>query len=272
MAALYELGQGVTRSDSEAVAWYRKAADQGDAYAMYQLGLHLRRGKGVAWSEAQAMEWFKKAGDKGLAEAEWAVGYGYTEGLGQNVGQGRQDFHKAAEWLTRAVQHGSDAALIDLAWLYYKGWGVERDPQRAKSLYRQASNSRYPNVAEFAKSMLQEDDRGEVAQTGQPRPSDQSNKTPDWVPVVAVVGSIAALAYLLSGPSSSNSASAPPTSTGSSGGPSTYPSGTDTTPWSSPSPEPPPQRIQVQPGFEIKNGIDMVLPTHGGGPTQSQNK
>src|SRR6185503_806122 len=115
VAALYELGQGVTKNDVEAVAWLRKAADQGDAYAMYQLGLHLRRGNGVAWSEAEAMQWFKKAADKGLAEAEWAVGYGYKEGLGQSAGQGRQDFHQAAEWLTRAVQHGNDAALIELA-------------------------------------------------------------------------------------------------------------------------------------------------------------
>lgn len=271
VAALYELGQGVTKNDTEAVAWYRKAAGQNDAYAMYQLGLHLRRGNGVAWSEAEAMQWFKKAADKGMADAEYAVGYGYKEGLGQNVGQGRQDYRQAAEWLTRAVQHGNDAALIELAWLYYKGWGVERDPQRAKSLYRQASNSRYPNVASMAKLMLQEDDRSEVAQTGQPRTSGPPDKTPEWVPWVVIGGGIAALAYLLSGPSSPHSASAPRSSTDASSDYSagSYPS-TDTTPWSSPSPspEPPPSRqVRDSGSFMTQHGIDVVQPTHGGAST-----
>ncbi len=219
VAALYELGQGVNKNDIEAVAWLRKAAGQGDAYAMYQLGLHLRQGKGAAWSEALAMEWFKKAADKGLAEAEWAVGYGYKEGLGQSAGQGQQDFRQAVQWFTSAIQHGNDASLIELAELYDKGWGVERDPQRAMSLYRQASNSRYPNVAAMAKVMLQEDDGGQVAQTGPPRPSGQSKDTPEWVPWLVIGGGIAALAYLLSGPSSSSHS---PAST-----PTSYPGSND---------------------------------------------
>jgi uncharacterized protein len=30
---MYEEGRGVGQSDAEAVAWYRKAAEQGNAYA-----------------------------------------------------------------------------------------------------------------------------------------------------------------------------------------------------------------------------------------------
>jgi len=270
LAALYELGQGVAKNEIKAVTWYRAAAAQGDAYAMYQLGLHLRRGSGVAWSEAEAMDWFKKAAAKGLAEAEWAVGYGYKEGLGESAGQGKQDFHLAAEWLARAVQHGSDAALIELAWLYYKGWGVERDPQRAQSLYRQASNSRYPNVAAMAKLMLQEDTDTVTRQT---RPSGSSSETSDWVPWV--VGGGILLAYLMSGPSSRQSASAPPSSTDSSFSYSSdsYSSGNDTS-WSSSASysEPSYRQVRDSSSFMTPNGLDLSNPTHGGASTHRERQ
>jgi hypothetical protein len=199
VASEYDIGQVVEKNPSEAVEWYRKAAAQNETFAMYQLGVHLRRGDGVAWSESQAMQWFKKAGDNGLAAAEYAVGYGYENGLGQDVGQGRQDYRQAADWLTRAAQHGDDSALIELAWLYQKGWGVERNLPRAKSLYQQASNSSYPNIAEFARNMgaLLEDDRDEVAQTS----SGQPEKSSGLVPLVVIGLGILALGTLFSGPS-----------------------------------------------------------------------
>jgi tetratricopeptide (TPR) repeat protein len=49
----------------EAVQWYRKAADAGDAAAMFNLGALLRKqGK-----EDQAEQWYRKAADAGNADA-----------------------------------------------------------------------------------------------------------------------------------------------------------------------------------------------------------
>ena len=40
-------GQGVPQDYAEAVTWYRKAAEQGDADAQYNLGVMYAKGQGV---------------------------------------------------------------------------------------------------------------------------------------------------------------------------------------------------------------------------------
>jgi hypothetical protein len=113
VAAMYELGDGATKNDAEAVAWYRKAADQGDVYAMNGLGVHLFQGTGVARNEAEAMQWFRKAADKGFAPAQIHLAILYENGWG----------------------------------------GVNQDLQKARELLLQAANSPVPEVASQAKEM-----------------------------------------------------------------------------------------------------------------------
>jgi hypothetical protein len=49
----------VAQSDVEAARWYRKAADQGDAGALYNLGIMFEQGLGVAQSEVEAARLFR---------------------------------------------------------------------------------------------------------------------------------------------------------------------------------------------------------------------
>ena len=58
---------------AEAVKWYRKAADQGNAKAQYDLGVCYRDGVGVTMDAAEAVKWFNKAVDKGSADAQDAL-------------------------------------------------------------------------------------------------------------------------------------------------------------------------------------------------------
>ncbi len=44
---MYDEGQGVPQDHAEAVKWFRKAANQGDATAQYNLGLMYGKGSGV---------------------------------------------------------------------------------------------------------------------------------------------------------------------------------------------------------------------------------
>jgi TPR repeat protein len=44
---LYELGSGVTSDDSEALAWFRKAAERGYASAMHSIGTMYAEGRAV---------------------------------------------------------------------------------------------------------------------------------------------------------------------------------------------------------------------------------
>jgi TPR repeat protein len=57
---------GVKQDYAEAMAWYRKAADQGDATAQSLIGWLYEKGQGVSKDCDQAKAWYQKAADQGL--------------------------------------------------------------------------------------------------------------------------------------------------------------------------------------------------------------
>jgi hypothetical protein len=67
---LLATGRGVAQDEAEAVGWYRKAADQGNAVAQNNLGLMLDNGRGVVEDEAEAVGWYRKAAEQGLPDAK----------------------------------------------------------------------------------------------------------------------------------------------------------------------------------------------------------
>jgi hypothetical protein len=48
---MFAQGRGVAQSDVEAARWCRKAADQGNAGAQFNLGIMFAQGSGVAQSD-----------------------------------------------------------------------------------------------------------------------------------------------------------------------------------------------------------------------------
>jgi hypothetical protein len=76
--ALEKAGRGV-----EAVPWYRKAANQGDAAAQNNLGVMYENGRGgLAKDEVEAVRWYRKAADQGYSEAQVNLGRMYENGRG----------------------------------------------------------------------------------------------------------------------------------------------------------------------------------------------
>ncbi|MFQ2690164.1 tetratricopeptide repeat protein, partial [Aeromonas caviae] len=67
-------GKGVAQDDKQAVTWFRKAAEQGDAKAQGLLGIMYVQGKGVAQDDKQAVTWFRKAAEQGDATAQYLMG------------------------------------------------------------------------------------------------------------------------------------------------------------------------------------------------------
>ena len=61
--------------DYAAVKWYRKAAEQGDAYAQGQLGWMYDSGQGIAQDYAEAVKWYHKAAEQGNAFAQRNLGW-----------------------------------------------------------------------------------------------------------------------------------------------------------------------------------------------------
>ncbi len=70
---MYDKGRGVPQDDAEAVKWYRRAAEQGDAKAQHNLGLLNLAGKGVPLDQAKSLEWFRKAAKSGYGPAQGQV-------------------------------------------------------------------------------------------------------------------------------------------------------------------------------------------------------
>jgi TPR repeat protein len=67
---LYHNGLGVTADYTEAMAWYRKAADQGYAVAQRQIGWLYAKGQGVPQDKKQARLWMSRAADGGDTPAK----------------------------------------------------------------------------------------------------------------------------------------------------------------------------------------------------------
>ena len=57
----YANGRGVRKNYKEAVKWYRKAAEQGNAAGQYNLGLMYRKGRGVRKDYVAAYAWYRLA-------------------------------------------------------------------------------------------------------------------------------------------------------------------------------------------------------------------
>lgn len=69
LGAIFESGLAGTVDLKQAASWYKKAADQGDAEAMYRLALMTLDGRGVKRSEKDGMNLLRKAAASGSAQA-----------------------------------------------------------------------------------------------------------------------------------------------------------------------------------------------------------
>ena len=154
----------VTRNETEAGTWYRKAADQsfpeaqdnlGSCYAQgrgvpqdsiealagiaaspirfsmagqHHVALAYWQGKGTAQDYAESVRWFGKAADQGGPVAKEFLGDAYRQGLGVP-----QDFAKAVKWYCAAADDDSAPAMGKCGYaLLIGGPGVA--PDRVESL------------------------------------------------------------------------------------------------------------------------------------------
>ena len=69
----YENGYGVKQSDVEAIKYYKLSADQGYSGAQYNLGYMYENGYGVKQSDTEAIKYYKLAADQGVLDAKKAL-------------------------------------------------------------------------------------------------------------------------------------------------------------------------------------------------------
>ncbi|KAF9160413.1 hypothetical protein DFQ26_005535 [Actinomortierella ambigua] len=166
LAAMYQDGdhEGVVqRSDTQALAWYRRAALQGNVEAQVQAGRMYLAGKGVVEpSPVEAAKWFRKAAEGGQdAEAQYSLALLYLDGScpvpskttthggakedkserdKQDQKEEDEQVTEAAKWFRAAAKQGHAAAQFSLGTLYDQGHGVAQDDAKAAKWYRRAAD------------------------------------------------------------------------------------------------------------------------------------
>ena len=125
-------------NNTEALMWYRKAAEQGHAAAQFDLGqMMYESGSGIEKNLKQAVYWIQKAAEQGHADAvnrlkeiaeEW-----YQRG---ETAKEKQNYTEAAECYRNAARIGHANAQTMLGWTYETGTGVLADKAEAAKWYK----------------------------------------------------------------------------------------------------------------------------------------
>jgi TPR repeat protein len=90
---------------SEAMKWFRQAAEKGDSIAQNNIGWLYQNGSGVGQDYSEAMRWFQKAADQGYAVAQNNLGWLYQNGWGVS-----KDYAQAMMWYRKAALQGNGKA------------------------------------------------------------------------------------------------------------------------------------------------------------------
>lgn len=120
--------------NDEAVAYYRKAAAQGDAEGEFGLGSMYAAGEGVKRDPAEARKWIARAAEKGHATAINALAEAYIKG-GLGVEEQQRNSAEALRWVRRSADSGYVPAMEQLAVAYRSGtYGLAVDSTQATAL------------------------------------------------------------------------------------------------------------------------------------------
>lgn len=93
------------QKESELLKSYRKAAENGDADAQYNMSVCYYKMLTVDYNPAEGLKWLRKAAEQGHVEAQYRLGLLYSGGIGVT-----RDMDKAIEWMRKAAAQGHDGA------------------------------------------------------------------------------------------------------------------------------------------------------------------
>jgi TPR repeat protein len=115
----YKIGFGGETNKSQAVVWYLKAINGGNAHAMYRLAVaydYEDGNLGLTQSDTKANEFYALAAEKGHAVARFNLGYNYKNGIGVD-----NDFVRCFELWEQCAKQGHAKAQYTLSDLYKDG-------------------------------------------------------------------------------------------------------------------------------------------------------
>jgi len=133
---MHESGDGVEADATRAASFYLRAADLGHPAAQDNYARCLTFGLGVEIDRAAAFTWYRRAAWQGSPSAQLGLGIAYLSGSGID-----KDLATAFQWIEKSAAQDHTPALAELGIIYLSGEEVPRDFEAAISwLERAAAN------------------------------------------------------------------------------------------------------------------------------------
>lgn len=140
----------------EAFKYYEMAAAQGNAQALYRVGVCYNFGEGVAQDYLKAINSLKKAEEMGNVACYCIISELYLNGEGRVP----QDYKLAMEYAEKARANGDIFGCLLLAHIYYIGLGIEKNEQRSRQFHAEAAKGNpalaFESAVQLEKSHVQE--------------------------------------------------------------------------------------------------------------------
>src|SRR5207249_3375797 len=190
----YVNGEGVAKDYVEAAKWFRKAAQQNEALAQAMLGFCYANGQGVPKDYVEAVKWYRKAAEQNLAPAQYDLGDSYAEGRGV-----RKDEVEAIKWFRKAAEQNYSPAQFSLGVFFYWGIGVAKDYVESYKWTLLAAGQGEKDAKEFATMVENNISREQIAEGQKLARNFEPRKLP------AAAGSTSNTGIMQSSPESSGS-------------------------------------------------------------------
>jgi len=178
--AAYTLGylyhEKEPKSPLKAFEWFMIAAKQQHTEAEYYVGMYYQNGKGVPKNIDQAIYWFEKAAMKKNKNALYHLAMILIK-------QETKDYETIAKLLKQAADQDHAHAQYNLAVMYQKGDGVEKNLDTAFYYYEKAANANLP-IAQYNLGMMYFE--GKVVEKNEPKAKELWQKAADQGLEVAV--------------------------------------------------------------------------------------
>ena len=131
--------------------WYRKAADEGDATALWCVASLFYNGHGVLKDFSKALELARKSADRGSLAAQNLIGTLFEKG-----GHGLvQDYGKAMASYQKASEKGDAFAKCNIGCLFYYGRGQMPNEVDATKWFNTAAELDSEKVFEYGHNNLE---------------------------------------------------------------------------------------------------------------------
>jgi TPR repeat protein len=151
LGRIYGNGDGVPQDYETAIDWLEKAASQRHAKAQESLGSIYANGVGVKQDFSAARNWYMKAARNGLGSAQYLVATMYRFGLFES----EMDMDQAIDWYHRAANQNVAAAQLALGKLAMRGKHVKQDDSAALQWLMLAHANGSEGAVQYIQQLMQ---------------------------------------------------------------------------------------------------------------------